>query len=82
MNENCESSREAFLLIAKQSKKVIALATLPVDYVMMTISIPGDIIIKKLIPSDLPNEWNAFPHPASTQVIGDKFVAEGQYCLL
>lgn len=58
------------------------LATLPGDYVMMTILIPDELLVKKLSPSDLPNEWNAFPHPASTQVIGDMFVSGNQYCIL
>lgn len=58
------------------------LATLPSDYVMMTIFIPDDLLIKKLDTSDLPLEWNTFPHSKSTQAIGDLFVAENQYCLL
>jgi RES domain-containing protein len=58
------------------------LATLPDDYVMMTIFIPDDISIQKLDQSDLPANWNAFPHPASTQVIGDKFFLENKYCVL
>lgn len=58
------------------------LATLPSDYVMMSLFIPDDISIQKLEPSDLPPNWNAFPHPASTQAIGDHFVLENNYCVL
>ncbi len=58
------------------------LATLPSDYVMMTLFIPDDISIKKLNHSDLPPDWNTFPHPYSTQAIGDKFVSENKYCVL
>lgn len=57
-------------------------ATLPVDYVMMTIFVPEDILIQKFNQLDLPSEWNAFPHPASTQAIGDLFVAANKYCIL
>jgi len=59
-----------------------SLATLPGDYVMMTIFIPDDILVQKLNQSDLPLEWNAFPHPTSTQAIGDKFVSANTYCVL
>ena len=59
-----------------------SLATLPGDYVMMTIFIPDDILVQKLNQSDLPLDWNAFPHPASTQVIGDNFVSANTYCVL
>lgn len=58
------------------------LATLPDDYVMMTLFIPDDISLVKLNVSDLPIDWNLFPHPASTQIIGDKFVADNKACVL
>jgi RES domain-containing protein len=58
------------------------LATLPSDYVMTTIFIPDDISLKKLNPSELPSGWNTFPHPPSTQKIGDEFVASNQHCIL
>lgn len=59
-----------------------SLATLPSDYVMMSIFIPDDISLLKLNVADLPADWNTFPHPSSTQIIGDKFVAENKYCVL
>lgn len=58
------------------------LATLPGDYVMISIFIPDDISLQKLNVADLPADWNTFPHPSSTQVIGDRFVAENKYCVL
>jgi RES domain-containing protein len=57
------------------------LATLPSDYVMVTIYIPEDVKIKTIDISDLPLNWNAFPHPNSTQIIGDKFVIENKFCI-
>jgi RES domain-containing protein len=58
------------------------LATLPKDYSMLTIFIPDDISILKLKLKDLPNNWNLFPHPNTTQFIGDKFSSEKKYCVL
>jgi len=60
----------------------LTLATIPGDYVMVTIYLPDDISTQKLTESDLPPNWNAFPHPVATQVIGDKFVADNKYCVL
>lgn len=58
------------------------LATLPGDYMMITIFIPDDVSLLKLNSADLPANWNAFPHPTSSQAIGDKFIAENKYCVL
>jgi len=58
------------------------MATLPVDYVMMTIDIPDDILIGKLAFADLPQNWNTFPHINETQKIGDKFVFDNKFCIL
>ena len=58
------------------------LATLPSDYMMVTIEIPDDVAIKELEIKDLPSNWNEFPHPSSTQGFGDKFVAENKFCIL
>lgn len=60
----------------------LTLATIPTDYVMVTIYLPDDISIKKLTESDLPRNWNAFPNPISTQAIGDRFVTDNDYCVL
>jgi RES domain-containing protein len=60
----------------------LTLATLPDDYMMLTIDIPDDIKIKQLTEADLPTDLQEFPHPASTQDIGRDFVAENEYCVL
>lgn len=59
-----------------------SLATLPTDYMMVTIEIPDYINIKAVETRDLPSNWNDFPHPSSTQTIGDKFVKENKFCVL
>ncbi len=57
-------------------------ATLPTDYVMISIDVPDSIALGTIDESDLPNDWNAFPHPASTQQIGDQFVMANAYAAL
>lgn len=58
------------------------LATIPADYMMITIFIPDKITIKKVNVSDLPDGWNTFPNPSTTHAIGDKFIADNKYCVL
>lgn len=58
------------------------LATLPEDYMMITIFVPDDIPVQKLNIADLPADWNTFPHPSTTQTIGDQFVADNKFCIL
>ena len=58
------------------------LATLPNDYRMDTIFLPNDTSIQKLQVTDLPEDWNTFPHPSTTQAIGDRFIAANKYCIL
>jgi RES domain-containing protein len=60
----------------------LTFATLPSDYIMTSIFIPDDISLLQLTASDLPVNWNMFPHPNSTQSIGDKFIADNAYCVL
>lgn len=60
----------------------LTLATLPEDYMMLTIDIPDNIKVKKLSEADLPLDWQEFPHPTSTQNIGRDFVTENEYCVL
>lgn len=60
----------------------LTLATLPDDFVMMTLSIPDDISVKTISEEDLPDGWNSFPYLLSTQTFGDQFVTEGLYCIL
>ena len=58
------------------------LATLPEDYMMITINIPDEIKVKQLSEADLPDDWKEFPHPISTQKVGNDFVIENKYCVL
>ncbi|MCX6230349.1 MAG: RES family NAD+ phosphorylase [Bacteroidetes bacterium] len=57
-------------------------ATLPEDYMMITIFVPDDIQIFEVSEPDLPYDWKDFPHPNSTQRFGDNFVLENKFCIL
>lgn len=59
-----------------------SVSTIPEDYVMIAIFIPDDVSMKKIELSELPPNWNAFPHPQTTQFVGDKFILENKYCVL
>src|SRR6478609_5537069 len=58
------------------------LATLPEDYMMITITVPDNIQMKEVDETNLPPGWQDFPHPMATQRFGDEFVFENKYCLL
>jgi RES domain-containing protein len=60
----------------------LTLATMPEDFVMMTILIPDDIPFKTIVGVDLPAGWNDFPYSLGTQAIGDLFVMDGRDCIL
>ncbi len=49
-------------------------ATCPSDYVLITIDIPDNCTIDMIDESNLPRNWRSFPHPPSTQKLGDDFV--------
>ena len=59
-----------------------SLATVPEDYRMVTIHIPDEVEIKYLNEADLPPDWKEFPHPISTQKIGNDFVMENKFLAL
>lgn len=57
----------------------LTLATLPMDFMMLEIRLPEDILIKKISSEELPFRWNAFPHSPKTQFFGDKFIHQNKY---
>ena len=58
------------------------LATMPSDYMMVTIFVPDDTSMKIIQVKELPVRWNSFPYISDTQRFGDEFVNENRYCLL
>lgn len=57
----------------------IPLGILPKDYKLVHIEIPDDVFFE---PKRLPKQWNMFPHPDSTQKIGDKFLRENNFLFM
>lgn len=60
----------------------LTMATLPDDFMMITIHVPVEVKIKEVPVKSLPPDWKDFPHPPSTQKFGDSFVNENKYCIL
>lgn len=57
-------------------------AMLPQDYRMVTLHISDDVAVATLGESDLPSDWRAFPHPATTQRIGDALRLRSEHAVL
>jgi RES domain-containing protein len=58
------------------------LGNLPSGYTLVSIEIPDEITVGTLSVEDLPINWKSFPHPHSTQEIGDAFINEMIFALL
>lgn len=58
------------------------LGILPDHYYLTSIDIPDSIPVWEYAIKDLPPDWKSYPHPNSTQLIGDKFISEGQYLVM
>jgi RES domain-containing protein len=58
------------------------LATVPADYMMVSIDIPDSHPVQELVQSDLPANWNVFPHLLTTQALGDRFIQENKFPIL
>ena len=56
-----------------------SIATMPNDYVMLTIDCPDKLIVKTIAVDELPEDWNSFPATRRTQSIGDDFVFENKF---
>lgn len=57
------------------------LGYVPDDYRIITIEIPDSSVLEFNI-SDLPADWKTFPHPDSTQKIGNRFISEGNFLVM
>lgn len=60
----------------------LTLATLPSDFLMMTIFVPDDIKMIEIKEIDLPTGWNEFPYRAISQSVGDEFARSNMAGLL
>jgi RES domain-containing protein len=48
-------------------------AALELPYLVAEVAIPEDLVTV-LPPAELPSDWNAWPHPASTRLRGDQWL--------
>lgn len=60
----------------------MSMATLPQDYMMLSIEVPDSLSLQTMTVNDLPENWKMFPHPLTTQKVGDEFVIANRCCLL
>ena len=60
----------------------LSLATLPKDFVMLTVDVLDTIPIEILDEKKLPRGWNVFPHSFTTQLLGEDFIKRNEACIL
>ena len=60
----------------------LTIATLPKDYVMITINVPDAISIQKVDVKKLSANWNSNPSNSITKKIGDDFIDAMDSCVL
>jgi RES domain-containing protein len=60
----------------------VTIATLPKDFVMLTINVPDKISIKKIEIENLDENWNAMLPNSKTKKIGDSFIDDLKFCVL
>ncbi|TXK51863.1 RES family NAD+ phosphorylase [Pontibacter qinzhouensis] len=58
------------------------LGIVPNDYYLVSLEVPDELPILELPLKDLPRDWKLFPHPNSTQEIGDSFVFDAKFLTL
>ncbi|MGB9747485.1 MAG: RES family NAD+ phosphorylase [Bacteroidales bacterium] len=55
------------------------LGNIPDDYMLVSLFIPAQLGMMELQEKELPARWFLFPHPHSTQEIGDKFITAKKF---
>ena len=60
----------------------LSFATLPSDFVMLTVDIPEGIFIEKLNTNKVNIDWNVFPCTFETPLLGDDFIRRNEACVL
>lgn len=73
---------ESRALCTAEAAVHIGLGNVPDDYYLVTIEIKDDASIKELKQTELPRDWKSFPHPDSTQQLGDEFISENKFLIL
>ena len=60
----------------------IPFGIIPSDYWINAIEFPDTIEILDIAPSKLGSDWKSYPHPHSTQTLGDTFVISGKFLVM
>jgi len=60
----------------------LSLATLPNDFVMLTIEVPDDVFIEILDLNKINIDWNVFPCTFETPLLGYDFIKRNEACVL
>jgi RES domain-containing protein len=50
----------------------------PVEFQMITLEVPDDLMIKEINEKDLPPGWKKFPYLKLTQHLGDEFILQNE----
>ena len=58
------------------------LGIIPANYWIVMIEFPDGVDFLEPDPAAFPTDWNTFPHPHATQLIGDNFIANGKYLVM
>lgn len=90
MTGNRWNSRGVAMLYTAESRALahaeitvhLNLEDLPTDYWMLQLTVPDDVPMQIMREADLPADWRSWPHPASTQAIGDAFIRSNQFLVL
>lgn len=59
----------------------LPLGIIPVDFMLISIEIPARVKFSNLSIGELPFDWKVFPHPVSTQLIGNDFIKKNKYAV-
>lgn len=58
------------------------LGNVPLDYVLVTITIPNDVPVMQIPAKKLPEDWQSIPHSHTTQEIGDAFAGKLEFAVM
>ena len=54
----------------------------PASYLLLTIDIPGEVLVLEVEADSLPVNWRRFPSHQITKNLGDQFIAENHYAVM
>jgi len=73
---------ESIALCTVEVAVYMPLGIVPSDYHLVHIHVPDSIFVAELKEEALAEGWQSFPHPHTTQTVGDAFVSAGEHLVL